>query len=163
MNNSAGHVVIDTNVYLSYFFSAGRTISSSFYLAYSRFKVLQSVHTYNKIEEKMNLKALQNNCDKNDVDDYLRAIRNNSIFISVIASIKACPDKIDNKFIDLAVTGAADYIVTGDHLLLNMKNFKGVGHTVQIISPAGFVRAFQESSAFAPLGRQYHMLKQFDS
>jgi len=41
-------------------------------------------------------------------------------------------DPTDNKFLEAAVEGSADYIVSGDKDLLRLKNFMGI----QIISPA---------------------------
>lgn len=42
-------------------------------------------------------------------------------------------DPSDNKFLEVAVEGKADYIVSGDKDLLRLKSFMGI----QIISPAG--------------------------
>lgn len=44
-------------------------------------------------------------------------------------------DLTDNKFLEVAVEGNADYIVSGDKDLLRLKNFMGI----QIISPAEMV------------------------
>jgi len=44
-------------------------------------------------------------------------------------------DPKDNKFLDAAVAGKAQYIVSGDRHLLNLKKFKGV----KIVKPADFL------------------------
>lgn len=44
-------------------------------------------------------------------------------------------DPTDNKFLEVAVEGNADYMVSGDKDLLRLKNFMGI----QIISPAEMV------------------------
>lgn len=43
-------------------------------------------------------------------------------------------DPSDNKFLELAVTGKADFILSGDKHLLDLKNFRGI----KIITPAEF-------------------------
>lgn len=53
-------------------------------------------------------------------------------------------DKDDNKFLEAAVEGKADYIVSGDKDLLRLENFMGI----KIISPSEMVlilkQQFQE-------------------
>lgn len=55
--------------------------------------------------------------------------------ISVITSIRACRHPKDNKFLELAIDGEADLIVTGDKDLLSLHPF----HGIEIISPAQFL------------------------
>jgi len=50
--------------------------------------------------------------------------------------IKICRDKKDNKFIELAIDGKANYIVTGDDDLLSLKKFDNI----KIISPSDFLK-----------------------
>jgi predicted nucleic acid-binding protein len=45
--------------------------------------------------------------------------------------INACRDPKDDKFLELAVSGHADYIITGDDDLLTMHPF----HGIEIITP----------------------------
>ena len=45
-------------------------------------------------------------------------------------------DKDDNKFIEAAVEGKADYIITQDNHLLNIKEVRGI----RIISPEEFLK-----------------------
>ncbi len=49
-----------------------------------------------------------------------------------------CRDEKDNKFLDLAVIGNANIIVTGDRDLLTLNPFQ----TVEIITPDMFVERF---------------------
>lgn len=57
--------------------------------------------------------------------------------VRVTSSIHAIPaDPSDNKFLACAVDGRADWIVTGDHHLLQLKRF----HNIRIGSPSEFLR-----------------------
>ncbi len=51
-----------------------------------------------------------------------------------IKAVKDDPD--DNKFLECAITANADYIISGDPHLLNIKEFRGI----KIVSPAQFIR-----------------------
>jgi putative PIN family toxin of toxin-antitoxin system len=49
-------------------------------------------------------------------------------------------DPSDNKFLELAATGKADYILSGDKHLLDLKNF----HGIKIITPSEFFAFFKK-------------------
>lgn len=49
-------------------------------------------------------------------------------------------DPSDNKFLELAETGKADYILSGDKHLLDLKDF----HGIKIITPAEFFAFFKK-------------------
>jgi predicted nucleic acid-binding protein len=52
-----------------------------------------------------------------------------------LAPIRACRDPRDDKFLEVAVNGRADAIVTGDQDLLVLNPFQGI----PILSPAGYL------------------------
>ena len=54
-----------------------------------------------------------------------------------IEIVKDDPD--DNKFIETALEGKAEYIVTQDKHLLKIKEFKGI----KIITPEEFIKLFE--------------------
>ncbi|MDJ0731673.1 MAG: putative toxin-antitoxin system toxin component, PIN family [Crocosphaera sp.] len=55
--------------------------------------------------------------------------------IMIIEEIDACRDPKDNKFLEVAVNGMADILITGDNDLLNLNPFRGI----IIITPADFI------------------------
>jgi putative PIN family toxin of toxin-antitoxin system len=57
--------------------------------------------------------------------------------VRIVELIALCRDHEDDKFIELALNGRADLIVTGDADLLSLDEVRGI----PIISPAAFVRA----------------------
>ena len=59
-------------------------------------------------------------------------------FIEPKIEITECRDPKDNKFLELAVAGKADCIVTGDKDLLELYPF----HNICIISPKEFLTQF---------------------
>jgi predicted nucleic acid-binding protein len=62
--------------------------------------------------------------------------------VTITEQIVACRDPDDDKFLELAVNGRAELIVSGDNDLLSMESFRGI----PIISPAGFVRRATDPS-----------------
>ena len=56
--------------------------------------------------------------------------------VTITERIAACRDPSDDKFLELAVNGHADLIVSGDADLLALNPFRGV----PIVPPATFVQ-----------------------
>jgi uncharacterized protein len=56
--------------------------------------------------------------------------------VDAVETITACRDPKDDKFLELAVSGHANYIVSGDSDLLALDPFRGV----QIIPPHSFLK-----------------------
>ena len=56
--------------------------------------------------------------------------------VQITETVAACRDPKDDQILELAVSGNADYIVTGDDDLLTLNPFCGIA----IITPADFVR-----------------------
>jgi putative PIN family toxin of toxin-antitoxin system len=56
-------------------------------------------------------------------------------FVSIIQLVRECRDPKDDKFLEVALNGRADVIVTGDADLLRMHPWRGIG----IVSPAQFL------------------------
>jgi len=69
--------------------------------------------------------------------EWIRNIVADAEAVMVIERIAACRDNTDDKFLELAVNGNADVIVSGDADLLVLHPFRGI----PVISPAQFVRA----------------------
>jgi uncharacterized protein len=57
--------------------------------------------------------------------------------VAITERIVACRDPKDDKFLELAVNGHADLIVTGDADLLALNPFR----EISIVTPAAFVQA----------------------
>lgn len=52
--------------------------------------------------------------------------------------INACRDEKDNKFLELAINGNADFIITGDNDLLVLNPFENIA----IIKPDVFINSY---------------------
>ena len=59
-------------------------------------------------------------------------------FVEVKSDLSDCRDASDNKFLNLALDGKADVILTRDNDLLTLHPFRGI----PILSPADFLKMF---------------------
>lgn len=55
--------------------------------------------------------------------------------VNVLETVTECRDPRDNKFLELAVSGRATHIVTGDSDLLALHPFRGI----IVVSPSSFL------------------------
>ncbi|HTE82179.1 MAG TPA: putative toxin-antitoxin system toxin component, PIN family, partial [Reyranella sp.] len=68
-------------------------------------------------------------------DRFLTHLRASGSFVNVRQMVQICRDPKDDKFLDVAVNGGADLIVTGDADLLVLHPFEGV----EIVTPAAYL------------------------
>ena len=70
--------------------------------------------------------------------EFLRLFGRVAERIPIIHVVQACRDPKDDKFLELAVNGAARLIMTGDADLLALHPFRGI----DILSPAAYLGVF---------------------
>jgi putative PIN family toxin of toxin-antitoxin system len=66
---------------------------------------------------------------------YLHLLIQNVSWVTVAESITLCRDPKDDKFLELAVSGNAEYIITGDKDLLSLRPFRNT----KIVTPSEFL------------------------
>ncbi len=69
--------------------------------------------------------------------DWLRKLLTAAEMVTITERIAVCRDPTDDKFLELALNGRADFILTGDADLLVLNPFRDI----PIVAPAAFVRA----------------------
>jgi putative PIN family toxin of toxin-antitoxin system len=69
---------------------------------------------------------------------FLVALLKEAELVDIAQQINDCRDPNDNKFLELAVCGKADVIVTGDHDLLDLNPFR----EIRLINPRDFLEGF---------------------
>ncbi|CCI20114.1 conserved hypothetical protein [Microcystis aeruginosa PCC 9807] len=68
----------------------------------------------------------------------MSSLKNRSLFVDIWNKTRVCSDLDDNKFLELAVSGMAQYIITGDKDLLILNTYQ----EIPIITPAEFLVFF---------------------
>jgi putative PIN family toxin of toxin-antitoxin system len=71
-----------------------------------------------------------------DARAWLHRLMASAELVANTERITACRDPTDDKFLELAVNGRADMIISGDNDLLDLNPFRGI----PIITPAAFLR-----------------------
>jgi len=67
--------------------------------------------------------------------EFIARLAETSEQVTVIEKVVACRDPKDDQFLEVAINGKADLLITGDQDLLVLCPFRGV----EIVSPAKFL------------------------
>jgi putative PIN family toxin of toxin-antitoxin system len=134
--------VFDTNVLVSALLLPESKPLQALQHALHSGKILLSFATLAELYEVVTRKQFRKYIDEEDIRGFLAALTREAQWIDVDVQISACRDPKDNKFLDLAVSGRATHIVTGDLDLLALHPFQGI----QILTPQAFVGASTSTS-----------------
>lgn len=107
---------------------------------------LASLKTLEELREVLNRKKFERYISTDDKDDFLRNVVERSIIIEPTLRVSICRDSKDNQILELALSGEASVIVTGDQDLLVLNPFQ----TIQIVTPDVWLQNFSTSSTFDP-------------
>lgn len=109
-------------------------------LAFKLGKILYSDATYTELQQVLFRRKFDKYLTLEERNIFLLKLANDSPSIEIQEKIQACRDVKDDKFLELAVNGNADVIVTGDADLLVLNPFQ----KIEIITPEMFVSRFDE-------------------
>lgn len=128
-------IVADTNVFLSGIFWKGNFSSQIIDLWKNRkVDLISSIPIIDELIK--NLKGFKIKMDEDMAQEWENMILENSLLVEPEEEINIVKDdKDDNKFIEAAVAGKANYIITQDNHLLKIKEFRGI----KIIMPKEFL------------------------
>jgi uncharacterized protein len=139
-------VVLDANVVVSAAIQrAGKPAEIVRLWQADRFRWVTSTPLLEELERTLRSKRLSRymTWDGDEIDGFLSAVRDRCIVVFPRFSvyvIKADPD--DNRVLEAALEGKADFIVTGDGDLLDLKRHEG---TI-IVTPADFLAILAEEA-----------------
>ncbi len=125
-------LVIDSNVLISAAIFKGSIPDRLFRIATQNHTILFSAFTYIELIKTLNRPKLTKYISRSKRDAFLVQVKRFATFVSPLETITVCRDPKDNKYLDLAISGNADCIVTGDEDLLVLNPFRGI----PIITPS---------------------------
>ena len=133
-------IVIDTNVIISALIKPFSDSSKILNLIlYGKIKLAYDYRILNEYEEILRRKKF--NFDPQNIEAIITQIKEEGIHIDPLPLNAALPDKDDAPFLEVAVSGRVDVIVTG-----NKKHFpKAYSKNIEILSPSEFLKAFKDS------------------
>ncbi|MGF1524992.1 MAG: putative toxin-antitoxin system toxin component, PIN family [Leptolyngbyaceae cyanobacterium] len=100
--------------------------------------LLVSLKTLEELRNVLNRRKFDRYVSPEDKKDFLTVLVRHSILINPTSKISACRDLKDNQILELAVSGEADFIITGDEDLLVLNPFQNI----QIVTPNIWLRSF---------------------
>lgn len=89
-------------------------------------KILFSETTFQELEEILKRTKFDRYVSPEIRREFITKLKLESEFITITETIAVCRDSKDNKFLELAVSGNADYIITGDDDLLVLHPFRNI-------------------------------------
>ena len=128
-------VVLDTNVFVSAALKDESLPALAVHLVAQRGGLLKSLATEQQLFEVVARPRLASLIDP-ETQAWLRKLMAAAELVTITERIAACRDATDDKFLELAVNGHADLIVSGDGDLLALNPFR----EIPIVTPATFVQ-----------------------
>lgn len=133
--------VVDTNILISALISKKtspplqvyRLIKSEDFLLITSSTILEELEDVISRKEIIKL----HHRTKKQIKEILKEIVETSYIVPGLVNVEVVKkDPDDDKFVAAAIEGQADYIITGDKPLLNIKEY----HGIKIISPTEFIK-----------------------
>ena len=128
-------VVVDTNVFVSAALKDKSFPALALHVVGQRGMLLKSAATEHQLFEVLARPQLAALIDQASVD-HIGKLMAAAELVTITERIAACRDATDDKFLELAVNGKADVIVSGDADLLVLNPFRDI----PIVMPATFVQ-----------------------
>ena len=132
------HFVIDTNVIVSALLFK-QSIPFQAVKITEKGTILYSESTLTELREVLNRRKFDKYLELEERQKFLIKFVDTSRRILIQETISICRDAKDNKFLELAVNGDAQFIITGDQDLLVLNPFRGI----KIITPEILVSEFR--------------------
>ncbi len=128
--------VFDTNVFISAFLFPQGTPAEIYLLAIrKKFQLCSSPAIMAEVANKLRSKF---QVEEEDIVDLLKQIARLAVIVKPKIGIDLVVDKPDNKVLECAAEAKADLIISGDHHLLDLREFQGI----RIIRAADFRHIF---------------------
>ena len=136
-------LVFDTNVVVSAVLFLASVPARALELGQAAGRLLVSDETAEELRRVLMRTKFDRYVRSDERARFLGRVLDDAMLVEIIESIDDCRDPKDNKFLELAVSGDATHLVTGDDDLLVLHPFRGVA----IVTPQAFLNEFAPDSA----------------
>ena len=127
--------VLDTNVLVSALLFEGSKPGQAVRRALRIGIVLASTDTLDELARVLEREKFSRYITREERDAFLAALVKRVELVEPTVSVRVCRDPDDDKFLELAVAGEADLLVSSDRDLLDLHPFR----TIAILTPAEFL------------------------
>jgi putative PIN family toxin of toxin-antitoxin system len=114
----------------------------AFYAALDHGEILLSPPTFAELAEVLGRKKFDRYLTRDEREQFLAILLREANVVEVTEKVRVCRDPKDDKFLELAVSGGASCLVTGDQDLLVLHPFRGV----PVLTPAQFLEWLAQGS-----------------
>jgi len=129
--------VFDTNVIVSALLAKKSVARDSLDKARGSGEILLSIDVIEELYDVLNRSAFDHYIDEEDRIRFLNLLVKESTLVDITEKINECRDPKDDKVLELAVNGKADFIISGDGDLQILNPFR----KIPILSPREFLEA----------------------
>ena len=134
----AERCVVDTNVLISALLQpSGRTAAALEAMRAAGGVLIFSDETFAELAARLARPKFDRYVDQMIRRQFLSDLAAVAEWVAIEGTVRACRDRDDDKFLETAISGEADCIVTGDRDLLALDPFEGVA----IVTPRDFLSA----------------------
>jgi len=118
--------VFDTNVLVSALLFEHSTPARAIFSAVAKGEILFSIALVNEVHSILYRPKFDSYINDAQREDFMLALVESGTLVDVTETINICRDPKDNMILELAVSGKAEVIVTGDSDLLVLHPFQGI-------------------------------------
>jgi len=129
-------LVYDTNIIISALLFEGSKPAKAFDIGINQKAILFSSSTFTELEEVLSRNKFDQYISHEERKQFLTSYILDSTPVEINETISECRDPQDNKFLEFAVSGKADFIISGDKDLLILNPFRNI----QILTPDIFLK-----------------------
>jgi putative PIN family toxin of toxin-antitoxin system len=118
--------VIDTNVLVSSILIKKSSSDAVLKKARSLGNLLFSEATFQELQTTLNRSKFDRYVSLQVRSEFIFRLRLASELVEILERVDLCRDEKDNKFLEVAINGRADYLITGDNDLLVLRPFQDI-------------------------------------
>jgi len=123
---TAKRIVVDTNLLISRLLLPDSTPGQAVRKAEREGRILASRATLDELADALGRRKLDPYVSIEERQHYLRLLGRIVDMVTVEHVVRRCRDPSDDRFLELALSGEADLILTGDQDLLALNPFRGI-------------------------------------
>jgi putative PIN family toxin of toxin-antitoxin system len=120
---SGPRIVFDTNIFLSAFTFGGKP---EVLFEMARADRIQPIVSTSLLAELASILKSKFAWDDDDIRQALRVVGRHAELVKPKMRLRVLEDDADNRVLECAVEGHAEWIISGDHHLLGLKEFRGI-------------------------------------
>lgn len=130
--NSKTRYVFDTNVIISALLFNDSIPGQTFFHTLDYGTILMSQSLAEELNDVLGREKFNRYITLEEREQFLECLTRESELVEITDTVRVCRDAKDNQILELAVSGDAMFVVTGDNDLLALNPFRGI----QIVTPS---------------------------